>query len=306
MTMAFAPASNPASATAPAASGITVAICSRNRPELLQRAVRAALEVSPGTPLIVVDQSDDDLRVLAVHEAANSGRLLYHHDRGIGVSRARNIALLLARTDAVLFVDDDCALQPGAVDDMARALERDPDVTIAFGTVRQAWSTGRDGFIPQHLPKRARVLRGRLAKLREHGIGACMAVRRERVLRAGGFDERLGPGTAFPACEEGELAYRVLRAGGALAHVPAAEVVHYGFRPASEGARYAVETYRGIGGSFALHVRAGDPVAAIVLAQHLVLALREIVKQSVRYRRPGGISRLRGLFAGVAAGLAAR
>ena len=281
---------------------MTVAIPTRNRPDMLERAVRAALEACPAATVLVVDQSEGEPSE-AVRSLAEAGRIVYHRDHGVGLARARNVALVLARDEFVLSTDDDCELQPGAIEHLVEALTQAPDVAVAFGTVRGAWETGLEGFIPQFLPDAPRVLRGRLAERHDHGIGACLAMRREAALRIGGFDEAIGPGTSLGACEDGEFAYRALRAGYAVAHVPDAVVVHYGFRAASEGAHYAFETYRGIGGAFARHLRAGDLGAGVVLAHHLGIIAREMVRQSVRYRRPGGLSRLRGFVSGIATGL---
>jgi len=271
---------------------------------MLERAVRSALATSPGTPVLVIDQSEAPTLPEAVRAAIHAGLVEYHRDERVGASRARNLALHLACTDAVVFVDDDCELDPGAVDALLAALTQADDIAITFGSVTAAWPTGLDGFIPGYVPSTPAVLRGRLAKLRDRGIGACMVVRREMAIAAGGFDERLGPGTPLASCEEGEFAYRVLRAGYAIAHAPAAHVRHYGYRAAVEGPHYAFETYRGIGASFALHLRRGDPVAALLLAQQLGIVFHEMARMSIRYRRLGGVSRLRGLLAGIRAGFA--
>ena len=88
----------------------------------------------------------------------------------------------------------------------------------------------QEGFIVGYLPAKPGRMFGRLAKLRDGGIGANMAIRRSALEITGAFDEMLGAGGHFPSCEDGDMAYRMLKAGFALAHVPAAEVRHFGFR----------------------------------------------------------------------------
>jgi hypothetical protein len=58
------------------------------------------------------------------------------------------------------------------------------------------------------------------------GTGANFAVKRDRVLQLGGFDEALGAGTASQGGEDLDLFFRVLTAGDALATEPAAIVWH--------------------------------------------------------------------------------
>src|SRR5690606_38887608 len=158
------------------------------------------------------------------------------------------------------------------------------------------------GFIPTYYPPRARVLRGRLAKLRDGGIGALMAVRRDAALAVGGFDERVGAGSDLAACEDGELAYRLLRAGWGLAHVPAASVMHHGFRRWADGRRYSYDTYRGIGAAYATHLRGGDPGGLALLAQQFAVVLGGMVRAALQ-REPIGLARLLGLGAGVVMGV---
>ena len=276
---------------------VTVAICSRNRPEDLRRAVAATLRVlPPEVELLVVDQTAEPTDCLAGAEA----RFRYEHSPGQGISRARNLSLRIARTDLVVFTDDDCGPRLGMVEALVAAF-RAPDVGLAFGSVVAEHS--QVGFIASHKPHRAQILRGRIAKLRDTGIGACMAVRRDVALRLGGFDERLGPGASLPSNEDGEFAYRMLLAAYAIAHIPEAVVDHWGARPWQDGRRYSYETYRAIAAAYAMHARTGDVVAPLLIAQQAVFILGNIGKSILEHGRPSGLSALQGLLAGIGPGL---
>ncbi len=289
------------------AAEVTIAICTRNRPRDLRRALASVLRVAPrGVSVLVVDQGDQapvlgDDRPRPLGSAAC---VTWHRDPGRGASRARNVALQAAGTPLVVFVDDDCTLRPGAVERLVEVLQDTPDAAVAFGTV-----TARDvdeGFIPTYHPQQPRVLRGRGGKFWDGGIGALMAVRRDEVLAAGGFDERLGAGVHLAACEDGELAYRLLRRGYAVLHVPDAVVDHHGVRAWAEGRQYAFRTYRGIGAAYALHLRRGDPWAAGLLAQQFALVLGGMAASLVRRGRPAGVAKVAGLLAGIGAGFGMR
>lgn len=282
----------------PAPAGLaTIVVCTRNRPYDLQRALDAALAHAPGVPILVIDQGDEP--ALGIPEGVE-----VHRDDGRGASRARNIALQLVTTPLVVFVDDDCAIHPHAVERLVEALTAHPHAALAFGTV--AATQVPEGFIPTYYPPKQQVLHGRSGKLADGGIGALMAVRRQQALEVGGFDVRLGAGVELAACEDGEFAYRLLGRGHAILHVPDAVVEHYGMRRWSEARRYAYQTYRGIGAAYALHMRQADPWAAALLLQQFGLVAREMLSRALRGQMPGGLAKVAGLLAGISTGLRMR
>jgi GT2 family glycosyltransferase len=59
------------------------------------------------------------------------------------------------------------------------------------------------------------------------GTGASFAFDRERLLRAGGFDEALGAGTLTRGGEDLDIFVRILLDGGAIAYEPSAVVWHH-------------------------------------------------------------------------------
>lgn len=280
----------------------SLAICTRNRPDSFARTLSSVIACTDATvPVIVVDQSDDAAAAEVARCCAAVDRVRYIRDRGRGASRARNRALLAAPTPFVVFLDDDCTLPPGAFDALVAACRDTPGCAAAFGAVRAALAP-HDGFVPTYRPRRAATLRGRMSKLRDGGIGALMLLRRDAVVAAGGFDERLGPGAALRACEEGELAYRLLKTGHALVHVPGAVADHYGVKLHRDGRDYAFHTYRGIGAAYAMHLWSGDPFAALLLVQEVARVGVGMASGVVRGRGPLGVAKLRGLASGVIRG----
>ena len=93
----------------PAVVLITVAICTRNRANFLQRAVESVLpQMTDETELLIIDNaSTDDTATVAAQLAAANPRLTVCGENEIGVSAARNTALKKARGQYVLFLDDD-------------------------------------------------------------------------------------------------------------------------------------------------------------------------------------------------------
>src|SRR3954452_7258303 len=92
-------------------SGVSVVVCSRNRPQMLARAlpaIRSAMH--PNDELIVVDSAstDTDVAVIAVDIADSVVRTALP-----GLGRARNAGWTRARRPVVAFTDDDCTPEPG-------------------------------------------------------------------------------------------------------------------------------------------------------------------------------------------------
>lgn len=221
----------------------TIAICTRgDNPASLLRAARSAVS-QPGCcdEVIVVDQGFAPTSGLEELGDLHCGRRLVQvKDSGRGVSRARNIALRLARNDVVVFTDDDCEFSGDAAAVLGEALVDDCRCAMAYGTVYAEESVNALGFIPTYAPRRDASLRGRRSKLHDGGIGAAMACRKSSVLSLGGFDERFGPGSGqWLSCEEGELTFRVLKAGFTVAH--RADVAHLASRSPTVGVRWKLQ-----------------------------------------------------------------
>ncbi len=94
---------------------ITVAICTRNRAALLEKAVRSVLEqMTPCAEILIVDNgSSDNTELLAANFAAAEPRVKFFSERQTGLSVARNSALRVATGQWVIFLDDDALAEPG-------------------------------------------------------------------------------------------------------------------------------------------------------------------------------------------------
>ncbi|MGE3077142.1 MAG: glycosyltransferase family 2 protein [Dehalococcoidia bacterium] len=280
-------------------SRFSIAICTRgdDLPSLL-RALRSAESVRGCCDeIIVVDQGRSDGLLPQSH--AVPGRDLVHvkHEQQ-GVSRARNLALRLARNEVVVFTDDDCEFTRGAASELAGAFS-DAACAMAFGTVYAQESVSAEGFIPTYSPPRESMLRGKRAKLRDGGIGAAMACRKSAILALGGFDERFGPGSdQWLSCEEGELAFRVLKAGYAIAHRPDARIEHHGRRDWESAGTYTTATFKGIGAAYGMHAWHGDRAAMLLVGQQALQAGGQVIRSITELRRPTGIKRFFGLSYG--------
>jgi hypothetical protein len=175
-----------------------------------------------------------------------------------GASRARNIGARAAKGEVLIFTDDDCYLDAGYFDAIARLF--DPaKVQYGGGDTRLFDPTDAVSGITELGFTEAQIINPGLLLPAGTIQAANMMITRAVFDRLGGFDERLGAGTPFP-CEDIELCTRASRAGYTGILMPEAKVLHHhGRKP---GDRTLAETElgydRGRGAYIASLLAAGE------------------------------------------------
>ncbi len=222
---------------------VTAAICTHDRPELLERALRSLLDQAvPADEVLVVDNAPSDERTARL--VANAfPDVRYALEPVPGLDFARNRALRVATSSVVAFLDDDAVADAEWIQAHAAAFAEFPDLGCCTGRV-EALSLATDGqrameanggydrgLARIRLPADAQhPLRGRRAPLIAWavsvGSGCNLAVRREVGLGLGGFDEALDLGAALPGGGDHDMLWRMLAAGKEVLYEPAARARH--------------------------------------------------------------------------------
>jgi glucosyl-dolichyl phosphate glucuronosyltransferase len=215
----------------PAGVLITVAICTRNRANFLQRAVESVLpQMTDGTELLIVDNaSTDNTAEVAARLAAGHPRLTVCCENEIGISAARNTALKRARGQYVLFLDDDATAEPGWITAYQRFLSAPPSDRIAVvgGAVFPEYEVPPPKWIDPHRkldlcqsPKRFPYRRASLPE-------GNSAYRRSVAMEVGMFDTRLGPKGEIRGYREGsDINLRLQDAGYEIWWLPGVAIRH--------------------------------------------------------------------------------
>lgn len=247
---------------------VTVLVCTRDRPEALERCLRSVLACDPpAAEVVVVDQSrgPDSRRVVE----GFGGQVVLVPDPRSGLSLAQNLGFATARSAVVLVTDDDCEVPPDWVG-VAAACFVDERVGMVGGRVLPL-GPDEPGLLPVSTRTDAAhaVLDDRSTPW-QVGSGNNFAVRRSVILAVGGNDERLGPGARWSGGADMDLFRRVLRSGVAGVYLPDLVVLHERATIADRLARRIPYGF-GMGACVVLWWRQGDRAALRLLVAWLRL-----------------------------------
>jgi len=209
-------------------------------PELLRclgslRGVRLPIEI------VVVDNGSADDSVERVRREHQEVRVLENREN-LGFAAANNRGIAQATSPAVLILNSDAEVRPGAVEAMVEILDARPEVGVVGPRTLNPDGTAQLSFGPSLTPiaewlqrrrvravarRRPRALR-RLDHECQHELqpswvsGSCMLARREALSAVGGFDEGF-----FLYEEDVDLCLRIRQAGWRVLYTPRAEVIHH-------------------------------------------------------------------------------
>jgi glycosyltransferase involved in cell wall biosynthesis len=216
---------------------ITVVVCTYNRSATLEKALDsiAASLVSPSLTwevLVVDNNSSDETRAVVERFCgAFPRRFRYLFEAAQGLSAARNAGVLDAHGDIIAFTDDDVAVEPTWLQNLAEPLLT-KTYAASGGRIFPKWSSEPPAWLPIHAryglsPLTAFDLGTTPLDLTEPPVGANMAFRKSLFARYGDFRTDLGrrPGTLI-GDEEIDFGNRLLSGGELLRYVPSAVVYH--------------------------------------------------------------------------------
>lgn len=194
------------------------------RPAELERLIHSVVaEQVDGIEIIVVDQSPDGAaHRVAEATLAGSATPLVCITSERGLNLGRNAGLDIARGTFTAFADDDAWYPKGGLTAPLQHLERAPLLDGITFVAR-----GADGQISSGtFARRAGPIRRRSALMQS--LEGAMMLRTDAVRGIGGFDPRMGLGTASPwgAGEGVDLILRLLADGAVMRFEPAYFVHH--------------------------------------------------------------------------------
>ncbi len=216
---------------------LTVAICTKDRTDNLERCLNSLLQLEQSTlEILVVDNAPSDSQTKdLVSELIN---VRYTCEPKPGLDFARNRAINEAKGETIAFIDDDVVVDRNWLAGISEAWQENPDAAAFTGLV-----------LPYELETEAQIIFERGGGFRRgfdkirygkvlpgnplypcgagiFGAGCNMAFRRQVLLELGGFDEALDTGATLPGGGDLDMFYRVIRAGYPLVYEPQYLVFH--------------------------------------------------------------------------------
>ena len=190
----------------------TVVVPVFNRADLLESVLQGLLQQSRNDFEVIVcdDGSTEDISSVVSKYSRSWPSLRYIRQENSGPAAARNLGIRHASGPVVVFFDSDIILSESTVEELVCALSENPDWYGVEGAVEPI--EGESNILWD-------------APINQTGgvyLTAAIAYRKESLVRVGGFDE------SFPmaACEDVELAARVMKLGGEIGFCRRAVVFH--------------------------------------------------------------------------------
>ena len=254
---------------------VSVIVCTRNRSQrigpCLGRVTQSGRRAQVAWELIVVDNGSTD----NTRDVLNAWALRTGLDVTItvepkpGLSAARNRGIQVAGGELLVFVDDDCFVEPDWLAAILAAHETLPRPDMVGGRV-DLWDDADARISIRSFDDPADIRD--FDALCERLIGCNFSVRAEALHKIGRFDEHLGAGTPAGSAEDFDVFYRLLKAGCRLRYEPSVRVSHaHGRRAPRQVAALRRQYARGRGALYAKHGLMGDRA----LLRHFYWELRQ-------------------------------
>ena len=241
---------------------MTIVIPTFGREAVLLQTLEHVLSLSPAE-VLVVDQtpSHEEETVRALSEWDRKGALRWIRLEKPSIPHAMNIGLTEARSEIVLFLDDDIIPSPGLLTAHDEAHHARPDADAIIGQVLQPGKSPAPG-------EAAAIFCSDSPQWIDCAMAGNMSVKRERAVAAGGFDENF-IGVAYQF--ETEFAQRVIRRGGRVYFEPRASIRH-------------LRAERGGTRSYGSHLRTISPAHAVGDYYHMLISQRQDLPRRI-FRR---------------------
>lgn len=284
---------------------ISAVVCTRNRGDRIVATVNSILaNTHPGFELLIVDQSTNDVTQEALQPFLHLPQVRYIRSNTVGTGNSRQIGLLQAAGDIVAFTDDDCTVPPDWLITLSTIFEREESIGVVYGNVISASHDESKGTVPHHVNTASRTISSLTKYWKSIGMGANMALSRQKCLAIGGIDRSLGPGSQFCSGEDHDIAIRVLVNGLAVHETAETFVVHDGFRNFADFRELTRRDWYAIGAVHAKYFKCKHlAVVPLIFFNTVIRGFWHPISMIGQGKRPQGFKRLLFYWEGFGAGM---
>ncbi len=264
---------------------ITIIICTRNRSENLKECVNSILKNKGDRyEILIVDQGTDGKTENFIKKI-NSEKIRYIKTDTVGLSRARNIAILNVNTKYLAFTDDDCIVDEIWIENILKEFESDEKIDGVYGKVLPYGDKTKEGYFCHCLIDSNKRTECNKPVLPHNylGHGNNMSFKTELFKEVGLYNEKLGAGTWMKSGEDTDFIYRVLRKRKKVIYSPLPLVYHNSWKTLEEAEKLDYGYVRGFVTIFSKFSLKGD----IVAIKGMVIRLYQLFKDiflAARYK----------------------
>lgn len=162
------------------------------------------LSIEKDFEIIIVDQSDDNL-TKKVADIFSDLNIKYIKSSVKGLSFNRNIALNLVKGDYYCFPDDDCTFYPDTLSEVKSFFYKN-NTDFVLGRI---FDRGRNTCVLKKWPEKNRVINS----FNCYVLASSITMFFSRKCSYIKFDENMGVGARYGACEDPDYLYSVLQSG---------------------------------------------------------------------------------------------
>ena len=216
---------------------VSVVICTHNRADRLILALEGLVKQSFPSQnfevLIIDNVSEDNTKEIGDRYQENYSNFRYIYEPVLGLSKARNLGLSLAKGKYVAYLDDDaipCEEWLESILDSFTTVK--PSPVCVGGPIYGLWEIPKPDWIDKTMEDFFTVLdygsQPKWFKTNKFPYGANMAYTKESLKNVGGFNEKLGrQGKKLLSQEELLLNLTLEQFGGKFYYNPKASVQHW-------------------------------------------------------------------------------
>ena len=235
---------------------ISCIVCTYNRQDFILECLEALSHQSLAPEffeVIAVDNRSNDHTAELIQgfiRAHPALRMTYVFEYYQGLSHARNAGARVAKSDILIYIDDDAIANSQLLEEILRVFEKYPSAGCVGGRIDLAlpreipwwYSNALAGYFSGFELQTTTTMK--ISEIWQLPYGANFSVAKKALLQVGGFSVHLGrKGNDFSGGEETELAYRIAAQGYDLYYHPFAIVTHH-IKKDRVTARHMVRTAR--------------------------------------------------------------
>ncbi len=257
---------------------ITIIICTRNRIDTLKECVYSILKNKGNRyEILIVDQSTDNKTENFIKNL-NSKQIRYIKTDTVGLSKARNLAILNVRTKYLAFTDDDCIVEDDWIENILKEYDSDHKLFGVYGKVLPYGDKSKEGYFCHCLIDSNKQASWDKPVLPHNnlGHGNNMSFKTSLFKKVGLYNEKLGAGTWMKSGEDTDFIYRVLRKRFKVMYSPMPTVYHNSWKTLDEAEKLDYGYVRGFVTIFSKFSFKGDSIAINGLIIRLYQLFKDI------------------------------